>query len=306
MKRNLSLLFVVCLFIGACKKESKKNITTTSEPQKVTFVLSGLSQSQSPFQNDDKLTVNSIKTLATRVENVTYLVYSSTGTFVKKSTFQSNTNFIDNLAVGSYSAVFITSPENMWINSDSAYYSNRGYSSFPELFYKKISFSVTTDNNQQNVLLSHLNAQIKVIIKDAVPANIKVISMDYQELIQSYIFKTDIFRQVVAKYPEPYTGQTGPLFVRAQYPVNAIPGAKNTTFTALSTNVNSPFSITLNCYDFSGKLILSKSINYVTCQSNKVTLITGELFNNPSVNNQGTVNVKPDTAWQISTNVIHF
>ena len=279
MKNVLISFTLISIVLLSCKKENHNQTTSPDiKLYPVGFSVSGTNQQIVPIDQKSKTKVNAVVgSDSSAINRLIYRVYDSSNTLKKTITINKGEprfgSFQDSLAAGSYTAVFVgvIDVDKFRDNGTSFYYFDSTTSDefSLETFYKKINFVVGSSNIQQNVVLQRINSQLQLIIKDEIPADITRISVYVTKGLGDYYSYLDA---VVSDETYQYLG--------ASVTSDKI-GTTNFTITSAPSLLanGTPATVQITTYGSDGDTPASrKTINNVTLQPNKLTILTGNLF----------------------------
>jgi len=290
MKRALICFTLISIALLSCKKSSHTQTDApTGKLYPVTFKVTNFTQQNTPIPQDNKTKVNAVVPPAqANIIRLIYKVYDSSNTLKKTIiTKNSGPNFgtiSDSLATGNYTAVIIGLTDTIQYSSNATtffyipldLYSGFLPEEFKETFYKKTSFTVGTQPLQQSVTIDRLNAELQVVVKDAIPASVGSISVNVYNTETHYSFFNDASSDTLKA--------DGTLNNRNAYsiiPSSAI-GTTNFAVTPVTNllNTHAGVRVTISVGFNNGNPGIYKTIYNVTIQRNTRTLLTGNLFTN--------------------------
>ncbi len=311
MRKSLFYLaLIAALFAASCKKDHNQGGPKNQSPKKyaVNFSVSGnFTQS---ITGNAVVHGRNLAILPSEAAIFYYYVYDTAGNLVHKiiqtpATTTNYGNIQDSLANGTYSVIFAagmaglrtslnTGDDEAGINYAVLTYDNQtseGYlidTAWKDAFFKKLSLTVSSGNVTQSVTLSRIVSKIEVEVLDALPTNAKTLEITYDQDYSQFSFAT-------AQSQSPYT------FVST----TTIPAAdlSKTGFSVSNIigNTIAPMTVTIKCYNSSSAVIAQRTVSNVSCQANKATVLSGDLFSTNS-----SFQVSLDTTFNPTPIVIHY
>jgi hypothetical protein len=267
MKKNLVFCFVLLSTVWlSCKKDDHSKTGPQGKLYPIAFNVTNFTQENTPIDQNLKLKTNAVTPEASNILEIIYKIYNAANTLKKTVVIkkgQPNFGTIkDSLATGSYTAVFVGLTDTIEFHETATTFSTP----LSETFYKKISFTVGASYLQQDVVLQRLDSQLKVVIKDAIPAGVTQISVVIGSVDTQYNYFAD-----TSSNPERYTWL-------ATVPANKI-GTTNFTIgplrNILATNHTTDVTITATK---AAAVVAKKTIHGIQLQRNTLTILTGNLF----------------------------
>lgn len=274
MKKALFICFVLMgTALLSCKKDHNKT-NPTGKLYPVSFNLSGFTQTISAANQNNKTKVNAVDPSASNVVKLIYKLYDSNNTLQKTLAFKKGApNFgtiTDNLAAGTYSAVFLglTDSTNYLDNVSQFYY--RNINGFSETFYNKTNFTVGATPVQQSVVLKRLNSEILVVIKDAIPSGVANITATVTGGHSTCTYLTGASSLGIPTPPVASVTITNPTVGTTNLQLGPVTNLFNNT---------SMVTVTIVARAPNGTNIAQKTIN-VSLQPSIRTILTGNVFSN--------------------------
>jgi len=306
MKKAILYFAMATLFLFSCKKDhSGSNDKPAQKLYQVNFNLSGFTETISNSTNN-KLKVNSLKTSAITdyLKVLYYFVFDTGGKLVHSLTQDSTAaNFgaiSDNLPLGTYTVVIATGQKGLSVENDAygstitkisdtyLYYGPSVTSPWKDTFFNKFQLTVSGTNVNQSVSGSRLVGQLEVNIEDAIPATASKMEITVTSESHQYYISTELAHSF-----DPYVITT---------PIpNAIKGTTNYKLDNILLNTYTPFTVKIVCYDASSKALGTALVTNVTCEKNKKTILSGELFGSSN-----TFNITLNSAWDPTPIVVPF
>jgi hypothetical protein len=307
--KNITIIFFLLAVITVSCKKSEISKDTDGELHNIKFSTSSFTQ------ETGLLATNALATNAvldgdngTKLRILHYLVYNDQFSLIRKiSQKATDTDFgtiTDKLPVGTYTVFFIggdnfypagSDPDALLqitlaspYNNAFAEYSNEG---MREIFGKKMTLTVTTEDVDQTVTLERVNGLIDVNILDAVPNNVNSIKIVANSYSVAFSLKN-------------YTGTVSGGNYTKKYGVAAIKGTSDNHLVMSQLNTTTAFNVIVTAYDITDKVIAEKTIFNVQCRPNKKTILTGNLFGGSL--GTGGINVGGDPTWNATPIVQTF
>lgn len=318
MKRVLFIPLLASLLF-ACSKETVNNTTPTGhEPTnqaKKPFRVSvaDFIKQEEDMRSARKKDASSSLTAredSSRISDIYYIAYNSSGTrvnFIHQDTTTAPGNFgtiSDSLAPGSYTIVLIASEKPLYTdpilsNSNISAHSfgpsfigGLGIDPLGDLFLKKIPVEISATGNPTDleVSLNRIVGKLEVNILDALPAS-----------------NANGFVRV----------QVTPLSV-AYYIANGSLSTPESLWLWYGTRKDqhhfadylfgsaNEFNVIIEYQDKNTGETLSKTIEHVTCSTNKKTIITGYLYGTPANPGGPDYQIRLNQAWDSDSTIINF
>jgi hypothetical protein len=335
--KKLLLLSASCLMLlSACKKDKQKTDEENGKKYPFTFSAQQFSQTQSPFSTPNKQTLDAEPIgQSNNYSLLHYAVYDSNGNEVSRmeqgrlaqgqldtklyrisggiKTLISATNtfgsITDSLKAGKYMVVIAASGANSSLNAPKTFnttlhdYLNDPYAVLSladarfiisptftqDAALYKGEFEVTANISGKSITLSRIVGQLAINIEDAIPAGVngfKFIYTDYN----SYRINTGI-PEGSRPYLEEYY-QIKPSYI----------GTTNYTWRRPLYKSTDPMTVTIKAVDKDSNTLYEKTITNVQIDVNKVTTLSGKLFDG-KLGAGFTVSVNPE--WATGT-IINF
>jgi hypothetical protein len=277
MKNLSQLLLLGCaLIVFSCKKDHSKapdTNTTTGEKRHVSFNINNAVLQTNSLNG--KLKTNAIAdTSKFPLKQLGYFVYNQSGALVH-SIFQdtSSSNFgviNDEYAPGTYTIVFAACnpavPNSNFYNITGLKAASfTGLDKSTDFFYKKINITVAGADINQQVSLNRIAGKLQVIIQDTIPSDVTNVYVNYNSF-STFSFNTDTI-----------TNQASSTIYR-RFTASDV-GKSNLSLSGLAYNIYSPFTVTISSSSAT-KQRPNIVVTGVVCQSNKVTVLSGKVFQN--------------------------
>ena len=299
-------MFMAIAVCSSCKKDQKKGSVPPAETHKVNFNVSDFTETLVDHSTNkthtDGLKTNATQPLSSFIDEIYYFVFDKNGKFVHYfEQLSSASNFgsvSDELPAGTYTVVFAAGKSGLLIAND---YSSQftqtnivnfrlaGYGSLPWLdtFFDKFQITVTKSDITQSITLDRIVSQLTVNVLDAIPANayrIQVTAISYK----NYYFSKGLVSGESAEFNQTF-------IIPA-----AAKGTTNYKVSLMTLNTETPSIVIIKCFDSSGAIMASASVNNVVVHANTQTILTGNLFNGVDNKFGITVNAKWDAPIFVS------
>jgi hypothetical protein len=284
MKKVLLCLVLAVVCFASCKKgkETKPTPppTTDTKTYNVKFNVSGFTTTITT--TDAKNHVNGLQVNASR-RVLQYIVYNNGGEIihnVQQVSTDANYGVVaDILPAGNYHvSVYIYPEDNMVFNR--IYINNVLLSPYSQLinenafwgsdvFYKNISVNITSSTQDvvQDITVERMVGKLSVNLTDALPANAKKLEI--------LVDKDNIGLNFTSTAATSYGVESKDSVT--EIPSSAI-GTTNYTASVYMLNTDTPFTVTIICYDANNVNIGQAIVPGVTLQKNTQTILTGKLF----------------------------
>ncbi len=311
MRKSLFYLaLIAALFAASCKKDHNQGVQKNQSAKKYAVNFSVNGNFTQSITGNAVIHGRNLAILPSEAAIFYYYVYDTAGNLVHKiiQTPATATNFgniQDSLANGTYSIIFAAGPAGLrtsvYDNGDDAYlsYAVLTYdhtnsegdeidTAWKDAFFKKLSLTVSSGSVTQSVTLSRIVSKVEVDILDALPATAKTFEVTYTQDRGQFSFAT-----AQATQPYVFTSTT------------KIPAADlNKTGFSVSNiigNTAALMTVTIKCYDASSNVIAQRAISNVSCQANKATVLSGNLFSTNS-----SFQMSLDTTFNPTPIVVHY
>ncbi|MBE9586328.1 FimB/Mfa2 family fimbrial subunit [Mucilaginibacter sp. JRF] len=305
MKKIIIGLCVTSLIASGCKRENKPGPETTDgKKYNISFNVTGFTQQHQNLSAnavDDSLIY--VKESEPQVKVLSVRVYNDQGTLVNikgSADYQSDFgNLSMELSSGNYTAYFFGAinddirglePRDASYTTQSEviddgttglfFYQNTGsiIQFRRESFFNKLDFTVSaTSGLTHPVQIQRIVAKVIVQVEDAIPANLKSISVNVDSTYKEFAFKGTYERE-----------KNGTLTIY-QIPASLYQkkGRKFAFYTLVDPNSLNKVSITCTFNGTNNTTV--KTIENVPLNPNAITILSGNLF--------GGTGLKVDTAW---------
>ncbi|NHA04821.1 hypothetical protein G7092_13505 [Mucilaginibacter sp. HC2] len=280
MKNYLFLILIGAFFLSSCRKDHSKTNDSSGQKFAVNFTVGDLGKVAT---NSSKLQTNSVAdTFKKYVKTLSYLVYSNDGLIHRinqDSTTTNLGNISDFFSPGSYTVIFVgNAVVNTGLGLSNDYFD---VASLPDVFYQKLNITVTNAGINQQVSLDRVTSQVQIQATDVISPYVDSIKVsfnyDYAGLYVSNLSRYTEFTRVISHTFKP-----------------AERGSANYKISTRFFNLTKPFTVAI--YRFPRSIFVSPIvINNVTCQSNKITLLTGKMFTSDVVSTG--FNISFDPTW---------
>jgi hypothetical protein len=322
MKKTLLFMTMASFFLFSCKREKSNDTKPSPKTYKVTFNVSDFTQtilnSVSGKQQVNSLKVDSAtNNIAAYTSVLDLCIFDSQGNLVRKlqqAAGAANYGVVaDSLAAGTYTVVVDAGqsllklsvgevstglPLHPGLTTGILYYRSSVPGGRPanegpwfDTFYKKFQLTVVDSPINQNVILDRIVGKLEVDFNDVIPQSAARVDM----LVRKENFEFGINNGL------PQTVNTDTVTFHFPIPASA-KGTSNYKISQIILNTGVPFNVTLTAYDNTNKVIALHSVQNVSCQVNKRTILTGN-FSNTSPDNS--LNVSLNSDWGTPT-TIHY
>ena len=307
------LIVMSTMFLFAsCKKDNSEG-QASQKAQEVKFNVSVFEQSIGDFpkgmanantSHGKQMAADaggSSTKLANYIQRLEYFLYNAQGVQIATKTLErdsSETGFTlptANLPAGSYTVVFVGSAFRQG-SSDYLYIdgttlkdfsiSNTLRSEVSDVFFVKKQFEVVTTDNTVDVTLQRPGGKMKLVIEDAWPANVDHVGLS----INGYTIYFDAgFVSLITR--------------------NDIPVRKNSGVNGTNTSCNwenfiftdnsgvTTLNAVLTAYTKTNEVIVTKNVNNIRVEKNKITTVSGKLFNTLGQSASTMFNIKINGDW---------
>lgn len=288
MKIHWYLLLFITLGYS-CSKQNNEEINTEKKDalQSVTFTFDGFTQTINPLAtlaSIDKVgsSNNNAAASKTYIQAIDCYVYNSSGALTKSFRQSLKTPGFGTLTMelpyGDYSLIAVGSADSTKSVVFSSYVNQIGQTQLDTYSKEKsidifksevISFNVAAgSSNNNNITLARTVAKFECIIVDTVPTTVTSIKISYKNLAFPYLGQP--FGSYQKDFDESFS--TSSLVGKA--------GNKLQFYTPVQTSMTS--DVTLTAYDKNAQIVYGKTVKNVTFERNKVTSISGKLFQDPT------------------------
>jgi len=287
-------MLVGFVFLFSCKKDNSKGTNSPGQKYTVNFTVSDVTKAAA---STNKLQVTSAAdTFSKYAKNLRYLVYDSNNQLVRQINQDTTTaNFghiSDSFTPGTYNVVFIVNAGSVVAGQPVATQGKPDYFTgslkYNGLFYKSTSLTVTNTTINQQIALNRINAQVQVKATDVVPAVLDSVQFSFSGFQGTYAVRDGAFTIDLTISPRIF----GHVFTAAEK------GTSNFKFSTYCFNTVQPFTVKIIRY---GKTVTSTpiTVNNVTSVQNKVTVLTGQIFQNlnSSTNQNAGFQISFDPNW---------
>lgn len=280
MKKIYLVFSLLMLLFASCKKDGKspskpdpQQPDTTGKTYSVSFNVGIDADSRLGTglkKNSAKIDIQATEDIKSVASYLEYYVYNADGkivsTIIQKAQTPNFGKISDTFSAGEYTMiVWASNTQPTQVSGDVVYPQGR------DVFYKKVKFTVSsTSANTQQILLNRLVGQLQVKVLDTIPANAKRLTVsvlyDYGFSVQNGIVDGN-------PYKLDYNYDLKPEDI----------GKPNYIATTNVTNTRtSGFSVQIVCTTADGTKLSNMTVNKVTCQPNKRTILSGKIFANPT------------------------
>lgn len=320
MKNILFISAIFPLIFIACRKDSSSNHPVENNKFPVQLVINGFSKSTEDFNGERKPANNGKETadsLSDYIQHLYYLVYNNSNVLVKRinqtATDSSFGLIQDSLPAGHYTIALVGSRNETYIGGDPISGSQDEIAFFDlpggDVFYKKIGIDVN-NSIAANISLDRVVARLSVQIQDAIPNNVKNISV----LPTMYPLPPDGANAGVPNNILLYSGTNyasirgGGFYSAYFFPVpDSLHGSTHLSLEMYLLALNpATISVIIKSLDASFGIITEKDVTQVNIQSGKKTVLKGNLFSDLPGQGKG-VHVGLNTPeWGNDTTLVNF
>lgn len=275
MKHTI-LAILAAMLLFSCKKDKPAKPDNSGKLYTVNFKVNSFSQVLEPIgkSSADKKLLADGDSLALKINSILYRLYTTNGTLIKQKTSISSAKefgtLLDSLAAGNYTAVIMGFKGAYTIQEPNTVLPDVNTS----LFYKKINFTVSNQNLNQQVALERMNAGLQIILTDEGPISSSV--LQYRATVNDYQ-AFSIFNYT------PVTVPNETRIITLKKDKGNFNGGTFDLGTSVSIlNTTGPVTVTIwAASNLGGNVIYAqKTLNNVMFYRNKKTILTGKLFSN--------------------------
>jgi hypothetical protein len=291
------LLLLLTMF--SCKKSGPiiYDDTAGQEPlHVVSFTMSGLTATTTTLSTPPTKATNAIgDTLKNYADNLYYRVYNANGIWIKsidqKSTDVNFGNITDRLAAGTYKIFVAASKTELRVPGKDFAYNNSYYGPieynavWTDAFNKAFDLSVGNADVSQNIRLERAVAGCQIVLPDGLPKAVTQLKIQFQGDNNNVPYVTPV------NAPPVSSGLYKTIDLKFDA-ANYKAGAK--TFTFFIANTATPVKFILSAYNSAGIELLSKSIDNIQFERNKMTTLTGNLFPANAVSDDFVIGINPN------------
>ncbi|MBS0026322.1 FimB/Mfa2 family fimbrial subunit [Chitinophaga sp. 22321] len=278
MKKKWFVALSFSVLFYACAKDNNTKAPIAQAPKvpikvSVADFVKKVEHLPAPLGRQASSTTTLAKDSTANISDIYLSIFNRYGervNFIHQKSTEGNFGiFSDSLPAGSYSIAAVAATDSLIIdygislNVDAQ--GDSILSPFPDIFYKKISIVVGTDTaaNNFNLSLERLMACLEVNIIDAPAADSNVaVKMRYES--SSYYIPGDTYSgQMTMSLKIPRRGQQ--------------------IFNELIMNTSGEIEVDISYPDRNTNAILTKTIRHVMLSKNTKTVLTGNLYTTPTV-----------------------
>lgn len=255
MKTILKFMLVI-VFFTSCSKESSED--QNNDVYQVSFNTS--------FIDYD---ISDLKSSSESLTAIDYVLFDESGNFIKSEKFDINDDISDMLPIGNYSVGIvihgITSSSFTGGPGIDQYYWQSNDRLTSSIFFNKKQFSIKADQtNEISLDLKRVTGRLVLNIQD-LPASVTKIKLEWDEYYPIG-FKLSDLRG-------------------GYYPSNSITtDVNNLTFNFIVDPFDSDalHDISISCFNSADEVLAIKSLNAVPVERNKLTTVSGNMFEDGS------------------------
>jgi hypothetical protein len=312
MKKLMLIVMSTVFLFASCKKDNSEG-QASQKAQQVKFNVSVFDQSIGDFpkamananSSHGKLMAADAGASSTKLSNyiqrLEYFLYNAQGVQIATKILQpdsSETGFTPpsaNLPAGTYTVIFVGSAfreatsDYLFIDGTTLQdftISNTLRSEVSDVFFVKKQFEVASTDNTVDVTLQRPGGKMKLVIEDTWPANVDHVGLS----INGYtIYFVDRFVGQTTKNDITIRKNSGP------NGTNAGCNWENFMFTD-DTGVIT-LNAVLTAYSKTNEVIVTKNVNNIRVEKNKITTVSGKLFDNLGQSASTMFNIKINGDW---------
>ncbi|RVT99748.1 hypothetical protein EOD41_14990 [Mucilaginibacter limnophilus] len=293
------ILFVVL----SCKKSQSIKDEENGKKYQVSFDVRDFTQKETDFDNTSTSQLTTHNTPeAIPIEDVISIlycvVYSNDGKpamTIQQLSSQANFGNLNlNLPNGNYTVVFVGGQSGLIykpkrLSEDKISYTrSTGADSFSDTFYKKFALVIDGANNNSSIILERLVGRVRVVIEDALPLDIKSITIRQTTNIYDGV-------QIATGIPltlstDLYAGTT------VQLPTSSV-GLTGYSLSFVTLNTLKSFNVEIAVKKGSSYYQNTTLVRDVTVGANKTTVLTGKLFESESASPGNGFLIDINQAW---------
>lgn len=271
---SLSLIAVLLCF-SSCKK-SGSNPSVDSDLHSLNLTLDGFGQIITDARNGGFTTSESVS-LKDHVHFLNYFIYGQDGNLIhslKQTDADPDFGKIkDQVPSGTYSVVLTGSQYNDTFGGTATLASAKLVSTAvdDDLFFKKISITVGSDDLSQNVALDRVSSFLEISIEEALPAEVASVDLTVQNETEVFLFATESTSIGTVSGTKKLTKV-----------ISNDSDRNNLKMGLCILNDISGLSVQIYCYDSAKKYIKGAKVENVKCVRSRKTILYGKIFAMPS------------------------
>lgn len=296
MKNLLPALALSCSILFACQKKEDLNPADTSQLTNVTFSVSDFSQSDAPINKSSGSILALGDTLRNHADYLYAYIFSSNGSaapvYLEQTSASATFGTISaSLTPGPYIAVFVASRLPTNFNGITRYSSLSMQPGMEDIFItNQYSFTVGAEAKTESVRLTRWTGAVEVNIEDAIPTNASKILIETPDDSSGWVFSAG-----------QYTGADNTSSFKEFALTSTDKGQVNRKFLMYIFNQSSGMVFKIKAFDSQNVLIAEKTVNNVSVQRNRKTLLSGKLFSSTT---SFSITVNP--YWAAPGNIVSF
>jgi len=269
------LSIIVLLCFSSCKK-TENNPSPESELHALTLTLNGFGQIITDAKNGGFTSSDPIP-LKDYVRFLNYFIYGQDGNLVhslKQADTDANFGKItDQVPSGTYSVVLVGSRYNDTFGGTTTLSGSKVLCSAvdDDLFFKRISITVGSDDLSQNVVLDRVSCYVEISIDETLPVEVASIDVSVLNEADVFLFSTE----------SALVGST-PATKKLTKVISNDSDRNNPKMGMCILNAVSDLSVQIYCYDSAKKYINGVKVQNVKCEKNRKTILYGKIFAMPS------------------------
>lgn len=310
-KLMLIIMSTVFLFVS-CKKDNSEG-QASQKAQQVKFNVSVFDQTIGDFpkgmanantSHGKQMAADaggSSTKLSNYIQKLDYFLFNAQGIQIATKTLRPDSSGVGftlptaNLPAGTYTVIFVGSNFKKG-SSDYLYFESRSLQEFTigndlrgevsDLFYEKKQFTVAASDNIVDLTLKRPGGKVKLVIADQWPSNVDHIGLSINAYIFYYV--SGSIGQL-SKNDIPVRRTFGPNGTDVECSWQNFVFTDNTG----ATNLNA----VLTAYSKANTVITTKNINNIRIEKNKITTVSGKLFDNLGQSASTMFNIKINGDW---------
>ncbi|KAA8482049.1 fimbrillin-A associated anchor protein Mfa1/Mfa2 [Arcticibacter tournemirensis] len=272
----VSLLFIIVLLCFSSCKKTENNPSSESDLHSLTLTLNGFGQIITDTKNGGFISSDPVP-LKDYVHFLNYFIYGQDGNLVhslKQADTDANFGKItDQVPAGTYSVVLVGSRYNNTFGGTTALSTSKTLSAAvdDDLFFKKVSITVGSDDLSQSVVLDRVSSYMEVSIEESLPAEVASIDVTVQNEADVFMFASESVQIGTVPATKKFTKV-----------ISSDDDRNNPRMGMCILNVVSDLSVQIYCYDSAKKYIKGVKVQNVKCEKNRKTILYGKVFAMPS------------------------
>ncbi|MFB6454908.1 hypothetical protein ACE38W_06520 [Chitinophaga sp. Hz27] len=312
MKNLISIVAIALLCLGACKKDNKQPATTTPTLYPVAFNISNFTSTIGDINGrtgNSGANTRPGDTLSPYINYIIYKVFDAANSNLIKTRIQTSADtafgkILDTLPGGRYVFSVTASKDKFPTSQPSNDYIAAADVPGTDVFYKNVTLNIDSTVNQ-TLTLARIVSKLRIIFKDHIPFNIKVLTIlpdpnTGYSLPAGLQYSTG---KIAAQFPP-----TSGTYWYYTFPINIPDSLRGSANIKSEVYLLNPGSMTIRlsvvATDTSNKAVFSRKIYNIPLEVNKLTVLSGYLFDTLPGGNGTSVNVLHD--WSTDSIVAGF